>query len=238
MGLGFRSKIPLIIISIFLLWQSSKVWRSFTQEKTNTEAQFQDDQAITLSQKDEHKEQKVHIEVYYEALCPDSRSFFIKQLLPTYHKIPDNLEVELIPYGKATTIKTDHGYKFTCQHGHIECNANIIHACSIDVLKNSSSQLEYISCMIKNNLEPINIMEICARKMKIDIKPILKCFIEEKGKELLAKYGEKTNSLKPRVSFIPTITIDGNSDYQARILKNLLQEVCLHLKVLPEACKL
>ncbi|XP_076655369.1 gamma-interferon-inducible lysosomal thiol reductase [Halictus rubicundus] len=238
MGLGLRSKIPLIIISVFLLWQSSKVWLSFTQEKTNREARLQDEQVITLSQKDEWTQQKVRIAVYYEALCPDSRSFFMKQLLPTYHKIPNIIVVELIPYGKATTVKTDRGYKFMCQHGPIECNANIIHACSIHILKNSSSQLEYISCMIKNNLEPVNIMEICARKMNADYKEIFKCFTGEKGKELLAKYGEQTNLLQPRISFVPTITINGNSDHQARILKNLLQEVCLHLKVVPESCKL
>ncbi|XP_031826469.1 gamma-interferon-inducible lysosomal thiol reductase-like protein [Nomia melanderi] len=239
MGLGsFRSKIPLIIISVFLLWQSSKVWLSFTQEKTDIEAQPQDSEVTTLSQNDERTQQKVHIAVYYEALCPDSRSFFTKQLLPTYHKIPDSIEVELIPYGKATTMKIESGYEFICQHGPTECDANIIHACSIDILKNSSVQLEYVSCMIKNNIDPVNIMKICAQKMNIDYNKIFKCFTEEKGKELLAKYGEQTNSLIPTVSFIPTILLDGSSDYQARILKNLLQEVCLHLKFLPEHCKL
>ncbi|XP_015432214.1 PREDICTED: GILT-like protein C02D5.2 [Dufourea novaeangliae] len=238
MGLGFRMKIPLIIISVFLLWQSSKVWLSFTQKKSDIEAQLQNNQLVTSSQKDEWIQQKVHIAVYYEALCPDSRNFFIKQLLPTYHKIPDNVQMELIPYGKATTVKIDHGYKFTCQHGPIECNANIIHACSIDILKNSSIQLEYLSCMIKHNIEPVNIMKICAQKMNVDYNPILECFTGQLGQELLAKYGEQTNSLTPKVSFIPTVILDGNSENQARILKNLLQEVCRHLKVMPEGCKL
>ncbi|XP_076296132.1 gamma-interferon-inducible lysosomal thiol reductase isoform X1 [Lasioglossum baleicum] len=238
MGLGLRSKIPLIIISVFLLWQSSKVWLTFTQERTNREAQPQDESAITTSQKDEFSQQRVHVAVYYEALCPDSRNFFLKQLLPTYRKIADIIEVELIPYGKATTVKTEDGYKFMCQHGPTECNANIIHACSIDILKNSSSQLEYISCMIQRNLQPVYIMETCAQKMNIDYQEIFKCFTGERGKELLAKHGERTNSLQPRISFIPTITIDGRSDQQARILKNLLREVCLRLKVTPEACKL
>lgn len=158
--------------------------------------------------------------------------------MTTYHRIPDNVQVELVPYGKARTIKTDHGYEFMCQHGHIECEANIIHACAIDVLKNSSIQLEYLSCMIKNNINPINIMESCAKKMNIDYNYILKCFLEPKGKELLAKYGELTNALTPKVSFIPTVVLDGKSENQARILKNLLQEVCLHFKILPKGCTL
>ncbi|XP_076619038.1 gamma-interferon-inducible lysosomal thiol reductase-like protein [Colletes latitarsis] len=237
MGLGsFRWRILLIIISALLLWQSSKVWLNFTQEKSVIEAQLQDNQLVTLSQKDERVTQKVHVAVYYEALCSDSRNFFIKQLLPTYHRIPDNIQVELIPYGKATTAKTENDYEFMCQHGPTECEANIIHACSIDIIKNVSIQLEYLSCMIKNNIEPMNIMKTCAKKMNIDYNSIFKCSIGAKGKELLAKHGELTNSLTPRVVFIPTVVLDENSENQGKILKNLLQEVCLHLKVMPEGC--
>lgn len=43
--------------------------------------------------------------VYYEALCPDSRSFVVKQLGPTYRRLAANMQVELIPYGKATVRK-------------------------------------------------------------------------------------------------------------------------------------
>lgn len=108
-------------------------------------------------------------------------------------------------------MKTDNRYKFMCQHGPVECGANIIHACSIDILKNTSIQLEYLSCMIKNNIVPVNIMETCAKKMNLDYNPIFKCFIEEKGKELLAKYGELTNALTPQISFIPTVVLNGVS---------------------------
>jgi len=61
---------------------------------------------VTLSsQRDDSARQKVHIAVYYEALCPDSRSFIVKQLGPTYHKLPGNMDIELVPYGKATVRK-------------------------------------------------------------------------------------------------------------------------------------
>lgn len=119
--------------------------------------------------------------------------------------------MELIPYGKATTVKTEHGYEFTCQHGPIECEANIIHACSIDIIQNSSIQLEYLSCMIKNKLKPVNIMKTCAKKMNIDYNKIFKCSTGVKGKNLLAKYGELTKSLTPEVFFIPTVVLDGVS---------------------------
>ena len=64
------------------------------------------DQAATpLSEKDDPAPQKVHVAVYYEALCPDSRSFILKQLGPTYQKLSANIEVELVPYGKAKVRK-------------------------------------------------------------------------------------------------------------------------------------
>jgi len=57
--------------------------------------------ATPLNKKDEPASQKVHVAVYYEALCPDSRSFVLKQLNPMYQKLLTNVEVELVPYGKA-----------------------------------------------------------------------------------------------------------------------------------------
>lgn len=46
------------------------------------------------------------------------------------------------------------------------------------------------------------------------------------GAELLKMHGEITHALKPSVSFIPTITLNGSQGRQASILKNLLGEVC------------
>jgi interferon, gamma-inducible protein 30 len=50
----------------------------------------------------------VLITVYYEALCPDSKGFIIRQLYPTYRKIPNLVELEFFHYGKAdTTLNPD-----------------------------------------------------------------------------------------------------------------------------------
>lgn len=46
----------------------------------------------------------VVVTVFYEALCPDSKNFVIKQLLPTFYKAPALVEVQLVPYGKAEVI--------------------------------------------------------------------------------------------------------------------------------------
>ncbi|XP_033227475.1 GILT-like protein 1 isoform X2 [Belonocnema kinseyi] len=180
--------------------------------------------------------QKVHVTVFYEALCPDSRSFFVKQLLPTFEQISENMEIESIPYGNAKTTKTDDSYKFDCQHGPTECEANMIHACAIEAIKDPKQQLEYLTCMIKRNHEPQEIMKSCAKDMSIKYQPILECFNGKHGKELLAKYGEITEKNKSEITFIPTISLDQSFSNQPAILKNLLKQVCLLLKNLPKAC--
>lgn len=48
--------------------------------------------------------QTILVTVYYEALCPDSRSFFVKQLLPTFERISENIQLKPIPYGKAKVL--------------------------------------------------------------------------------------------------------------------------------------
>lgn len=46
---------------------------------------------------------------------------------------------------------------FACQHGPIECQANKIHSCATQHIKDKSVLIKYISCMIDNNYDPKNI---------------------------------------------------------------------------------
>lgn len=68
----------------------------------------------------------------------------------------------------------------------------------------------------------------CAQLLNIDFKPILECANDIKGSQLLKSYGEKTNSLRPSVRFIPTIELNGNQNIvpQTAILKDLRKSVC------------
>lgn len=57
------------------------------------------------------------------------------------------------------------------------------------------------------------------------------------GAELLKMHGEITHALKPSVSFIPTITLNGSQGRQASILKDLLEEVCKVAGGHPDICQ-
>lgn len=74
----------------------------------------------------------------------------------------------------------------------------------------------------------------CADKLGIDWTSIQTCASGREGQELLAMYGDDTHSLRPKISFIPTIVLNGSQDGQRAILKNFLLELCRTYKV---SCK-
>lgn len=153
---------------------------------------------------------------------------------------------------------------FDCQHGEVECEANIIHCCTVEAVHEPEIQLGMVACMIRDNANPQEsfqrvswtlltlfasvshpnsylILPQCAREYNtIDIETIQKCYTSPHGKELLKIAGEATKALRPSVSFIPTITLDGDQRSQKAILKNLLAEICDVLKsggMVPKACE-
>ena len=71
----------------------------------------------------------------------------------------------------------------------------------------------------------------CATEMGIEWSPIEQCWKSIRGQELLAGHGDATHALRPGVSFIPTIVLDGSQGNQKAILKNFLTEVCKAYKV-------
>ncbi|XP_032592581.1 gamma-interferon-inducible lysosomal thiol reductase [Drosophila grimshawi] len=170
----------------------------------------------------------VLVMVFYEALCPDSKYFITKQLLPAYKNAAPIMEVQLVPYGKAHT-KTDAEGKliFDCQHGATECQANIYHACVAEIIDDPLIRLEVVNCMIRDNRLPKDAMHKCAKQHNFEnIDLIQKCFDSNHGSELMKLNGDATSALRPQVTFIPTITLDGSQGRQASILKDLLGEIC------------
>lgn len=188
-------------------------------------------QILTLTST-QHEELEVavypplRVEVYYEALCPDSRYFVMKQLSPAYEKLHQILNIAFIPYGKATTQEKDGKYTFECQHGQLECKANLVHACVTNVIKDEEKQLSVIHCMIDKNNQPMKAGQKCVEKYSENWENVESCVLSEKGTSIMKHMGDMTNSLNPPVSFIPTITIDGSQDDQKHILQDLHKVLC------------
>ncbi|XP_041564829.1 uncharacterized protein LOC108148487 isoform X9 [Drosophila elegans] len=78
--------------------------------------------------------------------------------------------------------------------------------------KDRSDENDYATCSKQHNFENVELIQ--------------NCFDSDHGVELLKRNGEATHALRPSVTFIPTITIDGSQGRQASILKDLFSEVC------------
>jgi hypothetical protein len=89
------------------------------------------------------------VAVYYESICPDSRKFILNQLIPTYDKLSQYMDIDLIPFGNANVSYPNYDFKpfFQCQHGPDECYGNKAQACVIDLTKSTRPSLNYIKCM-------------------------------------------------------------------------------------------
>lgn len=189
--------------------------------------------------KEHNNRSKLTISVYYEAQCPDSRSFFVRHLLPVFLEMGSALDIELIPYGHAETFEKEKGrFTFKCQHGPGECFGNKLHACAILNIEDLTLRLQYVTCLIDDfdDLEETGFQ--CARKYDIPWKLILNCATGVQGDWLLKNYGELTNKLKQPISFVPTILLNQNFHKQSLILKNLKKELCLNYQsILTKECE-
>ncbi|XP_071454565.1 GILT-like protein 1 [Hetaerina americana] len=230
----FRVRILVLAVVCLVLWKSFSYF-----SEINNQASLGKEETTSV----ELQILTVKVTVYYEALCPDSRNFFIRQLLPSFERAPRLLDVVLVPYGKAKTQLlpregTDEGIlHFTCQHGPVECHANKVHACAIKYVINQDLLLKYVTCMISDNMIPDEAGEKCAVDLEIDWEPIRTCSSSVEGDLLLRKYGEETHGLRPHVSFIPTVSLDDSQDNQAAILKDLFKEICKKIEVYhPSEC--
>ena len=59
----------------------------------------------------------VLVMVFYEALCPDSKHFVVKQLQNAFYTAPALVDFQLVPYGKATvSIRTQFFPHLCCAH--------------------------------------------------------------------------------------------------------------------------
>lgn len=169
----------------------------------------------------------VRVDLYYECLCPDSRYFVLNHLVPAMEKVGSLMDIRLWPYGKAETRDTESGLTFDCQHGPVECEGNIYHACAAAHIQERRLAVEMAACMIRDNMDPETAARTCAQRLSVEnIDRIQHCATSSEGLKLHKKAGVKTESLSPPVTFIPTIEIEGEQHSQKAILKSFMKEVC------------
>ncbi|XP_017771426.1 PREDICTED: gamma-interferon-inducible lysosomal thiol reductase-like [Nicrophorus vespilloides] len=183
--------------------------------------------------------QQVKISLFYETYCPYSIKFLSEQLYPTTKKLSKYIDLDLVPYGKATREMKDGHWIFNCQHGDKECYGNKIHACALEQskFKDNVDIVELLDCFVQTKYEDEKIKS-CCKAVNYNYDRLKRCMIA-KSEELLAAYGDRTDGNDPKVTFVPLVMFD---DYYNRTLddegtENLLETVCKVLRPpLPKHC--
>ncbi|XP_018015109.1 gamma-interferon-inducible lysosomal thiol reductase [Hyalella azteca] len=179
---------------------------------------------------DSRNHAKVEVTVYFETLCPDSKMFFRSQLLPTYTDLKDILDVNFVPFGKALARpRLREGrvsFEFQCQHGQRECQGNRVMSCAQSVLS-KEDQMRLFSCMMAKR-DPAAAGRECTQALDMEWDPIERCAGRKLGAVLLYMNGRKTAVLRPKLNFVPTVTINGEytRDNLQNRLESLKEAVC------------
>lgn len=149
------------------------------------------------------QEAPVHLSVYYEALCPDSRYFVTQTLHNALSTFPETLSVKYIPFGKAHSNLYG---GFDCQHGPDECKGNIVQSCALARLVPGKSQDDFVYCSM---LYPRQ-YERCVAQSGLSWTDVQACSESPEGDELQrsSEILTKTNTDGP--TFVPSVTVNND----------------------------
>ncbi|XP_074603602.1 gamma-interferon-inducible lysosomal thiol reductase-like [Brevipalpus obovatus] len=170
---------------------------------------------------------KFDIAVYYETRCPDSKGFLINQLYPTYKEMPDIMNIDLVPYGKASYKQNGESTVFTCQHGPKECQGNLIQACAKKYL--AVDELMKLTVCMERSYAPETQLDECAKQENItQTASIQSCVSGNEGTQLLRQLGDRTHALTPKMTFVPWVTLGGvyNENFQNEAITDLKSALC------------
>eukprot|EP00406_Dinophysis_acuminata_P071940 CAMPEP_0179253392 /NCGR_PEP_ID=MMETSP0797-20121207/22703_1 /TAXON_ID=47934 /ORGANISM="Dinophysis acuminata, Strain DAEP01" /LENGTH=276 /DNA_ID=CAMNT_0020961245 /DNA_START=72 /DNA_END=899 /DNA_ORIENTATION=- len=202
----------------------------------------------------------VHVELYYETMCPFCRRFIAESMLPLWQdsNFSGLVSFELIPFGNAMAIPLNgvsEGYKywhqdmidkdiryvFECQHMERECFGNAMHSCVMKYLP-ESIYLPFIACMEADEHDSLEKSSYqCAEQHGLnmtDLETIRSCTQGREGSILLAMNGNRTSSLVEPAGpkkYMPWVVVDGRHNERAeqdadKASGFLMEEVCLELK--------
>ncbi|XP_027724981.1 gamma-interferon-inducible lysosomal thiol reductase-like, partial [Vombatus ursinus] len=153
----------------------------------------------------------VSVQLYYEALCPACRDFMSLLLFPTWALLGDNvMNVTLVPFGNAVEKEVNGTWEFTCQHGELECELNMVQTCVLYLLgKEFPNAFAVINCMM-STADPETSLEPCLKIYgpKTSVDEVMKCARGPQGKEMMHQNAMMTNHLSPPHTYTPWILVE------------------------------
>ncbi|XP_065309363.2 gamma-interferon-inducible lysosomal thiol reductase-like [Dermacentor albipictus] len=172
-------------------------------------------------------EKVVNITLYYEGLCYACHDFILHQLHPTYGKLEDYLDVDILPFGNAHMHVTNGTVKIQCQHGPDECYINEVQTCAVKYVHPTRKLLDFVACMLSQN-DPTKAGKPCAVKVGTDWGVLDRCSSGPEGAQLLYEMGKRTRNHKPPIGYVPWIEVNGahNPTIQQKASRDLFGFAC------------
>ncbi|CAD6995734.1 unnamed protein product [Ceratitis capitata] len=168
---------------------------------------------------------KLDVTILYESLCPDSIRFMSRQLAPSYGKLKQDININLVPFGKSRSV--NYGNEFFCQHGPAECAGNRLQSCVLNQKSTQDQRVRFAICQMlakdKQNVEDCT--DLVGLSSDVD-----NCVDTPVGTQLQLLAEQVTNQYSP--SFVPTIVYNGvfNQQLQDASLQDFHGTVCLLLQ--------
>ena len=205
---------------------------------------------LSVEGKPSHRIAKsVHLDLYYESLCPDCSGFIRDQLLPSWNRLQNSgiFTLSLYPYGNARETKLDNGtYVYKCQHGEDECFGNLVEACIIKQKRfNAREYLPVIGCIeegVQKGESVKSVIKSCimAHDSEKSLIWIMECATGPEGQRLMHKIATRTNALNPSHTFVPWVVFNGiySEENQNEAEENLTKLICeLYKGHSPKECQ-
>lgn len=176
----------------------------------------------------------LNLTLYYEGLCPDCHEFILGQLWPTFGKLEEYLELDLVPFGNAHMKVSNGTITFYCQHGPDECFVNQVQTCAVKYVHPQRKLLDFVACMLRQD-DPTQAGEPCARKVGTDWAVLDRCRRGPEGTQLLYEMGKRTREHQPPIQYVPYVEINGyhNETMQSMVEEDLFHFVCKLLEPSP-----
>ncbi|KRT83358.1 hypothetical protein AMK59_4067 [Oryctes borbonicus] len=149
---------------------------------------------------------KLKVDIFYEALCPDSLNFIKYQLKPSWEQIKPAVTLNFVPFGKSVSFNDAN---FECHHGPRECEGNKVMSCALHRIRDPTVMVHFVSCYMNRFMKYArrNSKEFgqsCVAKAGLNWNDDIKqCYESHLGTLLQLNAEKQTNVYK--LDFIPTI---------------------------------
>ncbi|XP_053604573.1 GILT-like protein 1 [Plodia interpunctella] len=179
---------------------------------------------------------KIKITTGTGAFCGDTVQFISQHLGPAYEQYGEFLELEFIPWGRATLNEDG---SVTCTWGTNDCWANRLHRCAIDMLKgDQDAQMRYMYCEFTQRPAWLLGSYACAEQVRLNLIAVDYCVNNPNLDTLDA---DAAAAIAPAmaadaINFVPAIVfndqIDAALHNEAR--QRLVSMICFALAEIPD----